>query len=332
MILQVAAHDLVGGAHADGGGGAGRDGARIDRGEVAARRAARRRGRATAHRRDRAPRDVRRGRRREPRARRRRRRARPASRPVAAASACTVASSGVRPKICRPSRMLSSLMSQSWASSLAMACRLGSPLSSPQSAASPLVPGALDDLVLEEAQAPPVEAVGRGIFLDDAFELGQRPVQAGGAERRRQMADGDGGQPPLGLHRLAGIVDDEGVDHRQRPQHRLGPAFARQRQRLAGQPFQRAVRAEMDQRVDLLGLAQPGIERDVGVARRAVGVVIARLAIGLPLPRAPRSGCSSTRTLPQRSTGRRKASPAGSPQVSASARCRLGGSAFSQAR
>ena len=55
-----------------------------------------------------------------------------------------------------------------------------------------------------DVRAPPavrrrvaVETVGRGVFLDDAFELGQRPVQAGGAERRRQMADGDGGQPPL---------------------------------------------------------------------------------------------------------------------------------------
>ena len=38
MILQVAAHDFVGGTHADGRRGAGRDGARIDRGEVAPRR------------------------------------------------------------------------------------------------------------------------------------------------------------------------------------------------------------------------------------------------------------------------------------------------------
>ena len=111
-------------------------------------------------------------------------------------------------------------------------------------------PGALDDLLFEEDEPPAVEAVGRGIFLDDAFQLGERPVQAGRAERRRQMADGDGTEPPLGLHRLARIVDDEGIDHRQRAQHDLGPAAARQRQRLAGQPFQGAVRAEMDQRVD----------------------------------------------------------------------------------
>ena len=189
-------------------------------------------------------------------------------------------------------------------------------------------PGALDDLVLEEAFTPAVEAVGRGIFLDDAFELGQRPVQAGGAERRRQMADRDGGQPSLGLHRLAGIVDDEGVDHRQRAQHRLGPAFVRQRQRLAGQPFQGAVRAEMNQRVDLRRLAQPGVERDVGMARRAVGVVIARLAIA----QRAAVGLQQDEDVAATEHGQRKPSPAGSPHVSASVRCNSGGSAFSQTR
>ena len=35
----------------------------------------------------------------------------------------------------------------------------------------------------------------------------------------------------------------------------------------------------MDQRVDVLDLAQPEIEGDIGVARRQVGVVVARLAV-----------------------------------------------------
>ena len=38
LILQVAAHDLLGGAHADHRGGARRNGARIDRGEIASGR------------------------------------------------------------------------------------------------------------------------------------------------------------------------------------------------------------------------------------------------------------------------------------------------------
>jgi hypothetical protein len=41
----------------------------------------------------------------------------------------------------------------------------------------PIAPGALDDLLLEMAQAPAVEAVGGGIFLDNAFHLGQCAIR-----------------------------------------------------------------------------------------------------------------------------------------------------------
>ena len=102
------------------------------------------------------------------------------------------------------------------------------------------------------------------------------------------MADRHRRQPTLGLHRLAGIVDDERVDHRHGAQHRLRPARRRQSQRLARQPFERAVRAEMDQRVDLLlASAQPGVDGDVvrrAAPRPKVSVVSAE----------PRSGCSRT--------------------------------------
>src|SRR4029450_9586924 len=61
----------------------------------------------------------------------------------------------------------------------------------------PAGPGALDDLLFEADETAAVEAIGRGIFLDDAFELAERPMQAGGAERRRQMPDGDRAEPAL---------------------------------------------------------------------------------------------------------------------------------------
>ena len=62
----------------------------------------------------------------------------------------------------------------------------------------------------------------------------------------------DGGEPALGLRGLAGIVDDEGIDDRHGPEHGLRRAVFVERHGLAGQPFQRAVRAEMDERVDAL--------------------------------------------------------------------------------
>ena len=249
VILQVAPHHLVGGAHADRSGGACRDGARIDRGEVAAGRqhvgatAARGAGRS---RRDSAciegseqggaltagrgtDRRLGAGRRGEQAHRLLVGRLAEDVQAVADAELLDVAELGIE---------------------LGDGLAVGLALHQATVGGQSVGPGALDDLLFEEDEPPAVEAVGRGIFLDDAFQLGERPVQAGRAERRRQMADGDGTQPPLGLHRLARIVDDEGIDHRHRPQHDLGPAAARQRQRLAGQPFQGAVRAEMDQRVD----------------------------------------------------------------------------------
>ena len=69
-------------------------------------------------------------------------------------------------------------------------------------------------------------------------------MSAGLDERRRQVADGDGADAALGLRRLAGIVDDERIDHGQRPERRLGGAILRKRGRLARQPFERAMRAE----------------------------------------------------------------------------------------
>ena len=80
----------------------------------------------------------------------------------------------------------------------------------------------------------------------------------------------------LGLAALAGIVDDEGIEMRQRPQHGFRPAFRRQRQRLARQPFEIAVLAHMDDGMGLEVLAQPGIEGEIAMGRDEIGIVIAR--------------------------------------------------------
>src|SRR5947209_191213 len=81
----------------------------------------------------------------------------------------------------------------------------------------------------------------------------------------------------LGLRSLTGIVDDEGIDYGHIADQRLGPAGARQCHRLARQPFQRAMRAHMDQRMDPL-LPEPKIERNIGVAGNAGEIVIVDIA------------------------------------------------------
>ena len=93
-------------------------------------------------------------------------------------------------------------------------------------------------------------------------------------QRRRQVADRHGGDAALRLRGLARIVDDERIGHWHRPQDRLGGASRAQGQGLAGQPFQRAVGAEMDHGMDALDLAQPNVEGQVGVARRQGRVMV----------------------------------------------------------
>ena len=93
------------------------------------------------------------------------------------------------------------------------------------------------------------------------------------------MVDDHRLRAPLGLRPLAGIVDDERIEVRQRRQDRLGKAFGRQCQRLPRQPFESAVLAEMDDRVGAKILSNPGISREIAVRRHQRGIVIGRFRI-----------------------------------------------------
>ncbi len=280
MILQIAPHHLVGSAHADGRRSPGRNGARIDRGEIATggqdigAAAGRRAGRTRrdpaaieggnqrgalcagagaqrglgAGRGDQRLQHLLRG------------RAAKHMQPVADTELLDVAKLGIE---------------------LGDRLALGLALCQAAFQGKARRPGALDDLLLEKAEPAAIESLGRGIFLDQPFHLGHRAMQPGLAERRREMTDHDRRQTAFGLHGLARIVDDEGIDDRHRPQHLFRPAFSRQGQRLAGQPFERAVRTEMDQRVDLLVLAQAAIGFNVVRMRFGGRVMIGAAAIGL---------------------------------------------------
>ena len=70
-----------------------------------------------------------------------------------------------------------------------------------------------------------VETIGGRIFVQQTFEPAQAVRHRGLFQRRRQMADGDGTQAPLGLRGLAGIVDDEGIDDRQIADQGFRPAM-----------------------------------------------------------------------------------------------------------
>ena len=78
----------------------------------------------------------------------------------------------------------------------------------------------------------------------------------------------------LGLHALARVVDDERVDERHVAERGVGRASGRERERLAGQPLERAVLAEVHDRVGSPDAVEPPVAREVVVRGRQLGVVV----------------------------------------------------------
>ncbi len=136
----------------------------------------------------------------------------------------------------------------------------------------------LQDQSGDDLRATRIERLRLREFIEQSFQLLRGAVRARFDQRRREMADGDRADPALGLRGLAGIVDDERVDQRRRAEQGLGRTARVERHRFAGQPFERPVRAAMDQRVNAGPMAQPEVEGDIGVARGQRGVVVVALA------------------------------------------------------
>ena len=116
-------------------------------------------------------------------------------------------------------------------------------------------------------------------LVHQPLQLLQCAVAAGAGQRRRQVIDDDRSAPPLGLAALAGVVHDEGIDVRERPERGFRKAFGGERQRLARQPFHVAVLAHVHHRMGVEGRAHPRVEGEIAMRRRQVGVVVALLRI-----------------------------------------------------
>ncbi len=102
----------------------------------------------------------------------------------------------------------------------------------------------IEDVAAQAVAAAAVQAGGQVVFIDQGFEILERPVGLGAGQGRRQVVDDDGAGAALGLRAFARIVDDEGIELRQRPQCDLGVAGGGKTRRLAGQPFEIAVLAD----------------------------------------------------------------------------------------
>ena len=119
-----------------------------------------------------------------------------------------------------------------------------------------------------------VERLAARVLVQELLELGQLVVGLRAHHRCDEVVDDHGVRAALGLHALARVVDDEGVEERDAGQRGVGRALGPEPQALARQPLQGAVLAEVDDGVGAEARAQPVVGGQVVVRRRERGIVV----------------------------------------------------------
>ena len=130
------------------------------------------------------------------------------------------------------------------------------------------------DLHRERGQLGRIEHVEPRVLVEQRLELGHLVVGVRAHHRRHEVVDDHGVHAALGLHALARVVDDERVDEREVAERRVGRALGRERERLARQPLERAVLAEVDERVGAPDAVEPPVAGEVVVRGRQLGIVV----------------------------------------------------------
>ena len=132
------------------------------------------------------------------------------------------------------------------------------------------------DLRADRRQLGRVHRRDHCVLVEKLLQLGDVAIRFGPGHRRDQVVDDGGVRPALGLGALAGVVDQERVDQRHRPDRGVRPAGTGHADVLAGQPFQVAVLAQVHDGVRAELLLQPAIGRQIMVRGRHFRVVVDR--------------------------------------------------------
>ena len=130
------------------------------------------------------------------------------------------------------------------------------------------------DLLADGGQLARVQRGDVRVLVEQLLESRDVAVGFGARHRRDEVVDERGVRAPLRLGALAGVVDEERVDQRQVAERGVGAARRGHAQRLAGQPLQVAVLAEVHDGVGAEPVVQPVVGGQVVVARRQVRVVV----------------------------------------------------------
>ena len=111
------------------------------------------------------------------------------------------------------------------------------------------------DLLTDGGQLARVECGDGGVLVEQLLQSRDVPVGFGAGHRWNEVVDQRGVGAALGLGALPRVVDQKRVDQRQVAQRGVGAARRGHAERLAGQPLQVAVLAEV----------HDGVRAEIGV-------------------------------------------------------------------
>ena len=120
-------------------------------------------------------------------------------------------------------------------------------------------------LRFQQRQLGRVQRLALVVLVHQLLDPGDVAVAVRGRHRRDQVVDDGGVGAALGLRSLARVVDDERVEQRHVVQRHLRVAGRRHADPLARQPLQRAVLAQVENRIGAEDVAHPTVVGDVVV-------------------------------------------------------------------
>ena len=146
------------------------------------------------------------------------------------------------------------------------------------------------DLLANGRQLGRVQCGDVGVLVEQLLETGDVAVAFGAGHRWDQVIDECRVGTTLCLCSFTRVVDQEGVDQRQVAEGCVGAAVAGHAERLARQPFEVAVLAEVHNGVGAESAvvrccSDPAVGREVVVARRQIRVVVDRDGLFTESPR-----------------------------------------------
>ena len=121
-------------------------------------------------------------------------------------------------------------------------------------------------------RSPGVQRASVGMFLQQALELLQIPIQSGTRQRRSEMIDDDCRGAAFGLRPFPRVVYNKGIKMRHRPEAKSGIIGRTEPHCFTGKPFEISVLSKMHDGIRPEDSPNPSVKSSVDGRGREIGV------------------------------------------------------------